>query len=88
VRRIGPAALPLEFLLAARIPILGLETAGHRHAALMMARYANLPMDYADASLVAAADALYLERVFTTDRRGFGTYRGARGMAFEVLPGR
>ena len=82
----GPAALPLEFLLAARIPILGLETAGHRHAALMMARYANLPMDYADASLVAAADALYLERVFTTDRRGFGTYRGARGVAFEVLP--
>ena len=88
MRRIGPAALPLEFLLAARIPILGLETAGHRRAALMMARYANLPMDYADASLVVLADALDLHRVFTTDRRGFGTYRGARGMAFEVLPGR
>jgi predicted nucleic acid-binding protein len=87
VLRSGAAAeVPLEFLLAAGIPILGLEAAGHRQAALLMARYANLPMDYADASLVVLADALELNRVFTTDRRGFGVYRGARGVAFELLP--
>jgi predicted nucleic acid-binding protein len=82
----GPAVLSLQFLLAAAIPIVGLETAGQRHAALLMERYADLPMDYADASLVALADALAAELVFTTDRRGFRTYRGARGSKFQVIP--
>ena len=50
-------------------------------------QYANLPMDYADACLVALADALRLDQVFTTDRRGFRTYRGARGARFQLLPG-
>jgi len=81
------AVIPLRFLLAAGIPILGLEVSSHRHAALLMERYADLPMDYADASLVALADVLRLDQVFTTDRRGFQTYRGARGTRFQLLPG-
>ena len=80
------ASLPLEFLLAARIPILGLELALHRHAARLMVRYKSLPMDYADAGLVALADALRLEIIFTTDRRGFGVYRKATGTGFELVP--
>jgi predicted nucleic acid-binding protein len=80
------AALPLEFLLAAGIPIVGLESGLQRHAARLMNRYGRLPMDYADAGLVALADALNVTSVFTTDRRGFGTYRRTRGGRFEVLP--
>jgi uncharacterized protein len=82
----APAVLPLQFLLAAAIPIVGLETAAQRHAALLMERYADLPMDYADASLVTLADALAADVVFTTDRRGFRTYRGARGSVFHLMP--
>lgn len=82
----GPAALPLQFLLAAEIPVLGLDPPGQRYAALLMERYADLPMDYADASLVALADGLRLRRVFTTDRRGFAACRGARGKRFELVP--
>ena len=84
--RAGSAALPLEFLLDAEVPILGLDRERHTLAARLMRRYADLPMDYADASLVALADALAISRAFTTDRRGFGTYRGARGRAFDLLP--
>jgi predicted nucleic acid-binding protein len=80
------AALPLEFLLAADIPILGLELGLQRHAARLMTRYAQLPMDYADAGLVTLADALNVATVFTTDRRGFSTYRRARRGPFELLP--
>jgi predicted nucleic acid-binding protein len=86
--RVGaPAALPLQFVLAAEIPILGLDPRAQRYAASLMDRYATLPMDYADASLVAVAEALRLRRVFTTDRRGFTAYRGARGKRFTLLPG-
>ena len=51
-----------------------------------MVRYADLPMDYADASLVAVGVALKLDKVFTTDRRGFATYQLAPRRRFEMLP--
>jgi predicted nucleic acid-binding protein len=86
VGRAGPASLPLELLLAARIPIVPLERAGHEHAVRLMRRYSALPMDYADACLVIVADALRLKTVFTLDRKGFGTYRRAGGSPFIMLP--
>ncbi len=82
------SALALEFLLAAEIPILGLERPLHDYAAHLMNRYADLPMDFADASLVAIADALKIGIVFTTDRKGFRTYRRSRGAQFEIVPNR
>jgi hypothetical protein len=82
----GRGELPLEALLAAGIPILGLEPPGHRQAAALMARYRNLPMDYADASLVVLADALDIPTVFTLDRRGFGAYRRLKGSALVLVP--
>ncbi|MGH7720158.1 MAG: PIN domain-containing protein, partial [Gemmatimonadaceae bacterium] len=87
VARGGCAAnVPLDFLLTADIPILSLETAGHRRAESLMRRYATLPMDFADASLVALGEALNITTVFTTDRRGFATYRPPRGDRFMLLP--
>lgn len=37
--------------------------------------YENLPMDYADASLVVLAEYLSDGRILTTDRRDFSIYR-------------
>jgi hypothetical protein len=54
----------------------------------LMAQYADHPMDLADASLVATAEAENLHRVFTLDRKDFATYRIKRGhrlRAFEVI---
>jgi hypothetical protein len=84
----GPASKPLEFLLAAEIPIVGLETRGHRRASSLMNQYAKLPMDFADACLVAGAEAFHISRVFTTDRRGFRTYRPPLGKHFTLFPER
>jgi predicted nucleic acid-binding protein len=82
----GPASAPLDFLLLAEIPILSLETRGHRRAVALMRQYATTPMDFADATLVAVAEALNIATVFTTDRRGFSTYRPPRGDAFALIP--
>ena len=43
--------------------------------ASLMARYANLPMDLADASLVLLAEHLGHGRILSTDERDFGAYR-------------
>lgn len=82
----GPASAPLDFLLMAEIPILSLETGGHRRAASLMRQYATVPMDFADASLVALGEALSIETVFSTDRRGFSTYRPPRAERFTLIP--
>lgn len=82
----APPALPLELLLSVRIPIIALEPKGHDYAVRLMNRYGNVPMDYADATLVVVADALKLETVLTIDRRGFRAYRRANGAAFVVAP--
>lgn len=82
----GSPALVLEFLLAAGVEILGLEAEGHRRAAALLRKYRDIPMDYADATLVIAAEWLGSSEVFTLDRRGFRSYRKGRGAAFTVVP--
>ena len=41
----------------------------------LMSRYADRPMDFADASLVAVAERLGLDRIVTLDRTDFSIYR-------------
>ena len=87
VLRGGDAASPpLTFLMRAGIPVLGLPADGLHRAATLMDRFANLPMDYADATLVVVGEALQIGTVFTTDRRGFTTYRLPHGKRFTLLP--
>jgi len=51
-----------------------------------MARYSDTPMDFADATLVQLADAVGVIDILTLDRRGFSTYRTAKGKAFRLVP--
>ena len=82
----GSPAFPLEFLLAADMPILGLEPDGHQLAAKLMHKYQDTPMDYADATLVVVAEGLRTDRVLTLDRRGFLAYRRLNGGRFSIVP--
>jgi predicted nucleic acid-binding protein len=44
-----------------------------------MVQYRDQPMDFADASLVVAAETLRIRKVFTLDRHDFASYRVKRG---------
>ncbi len=48
-------------------------------------KYADLPMDLADASLVLLAEHLGDGRILSTDQRDFGTYRWKNHEPFENL---
>jgi predicted nucleic acid-binding protein len=52
----------------------------------LVRQYSDLPMDYADASLVALAEELQTDLVLTTDRRDFEVYRWGGRKKFRVLP--
>jgi predicted nucleic acid-binding protein len=50
-----------------------------------MERYADTPMDFADATLVVLAAHFSTGDVLTLDERGFRTYRFLRNRAFRLL---
>jgi predicted nucleic acid-binding protein len=51
----------------------------------LMDRYANLPMDMADASLIVLAEHLGHGRILTVDRRDFSIYRWNNTEVFNNL---
>lgn len=51
----------------------------------LMDKYRDIPMDLADASLVAAGERLGIQRIFSLDS-DFYIYRLANGSALECIP--
>jgi hypothetical protein len=51
-----------------------------------MRKYADLPMDFADATLVRAAIREGLRKIFTLDRRDFSVYRLGPLRSFTIIP--
>ena len=81
----GPR-LCAEFVNASAILIYDFTQAAElNEAAALMERYADTPMDYADATLVLLAEGLGVEKIITLDRRGFSTYRTRQGKGFHLL---
>jgi hypothetical protein len=82
----GGHAACLDFFLAGAAVLVpsGVETL--RRCRELMAKYDDLPMDYADATLVVIAEELGTTKVFTTDR-DFEVYRAGGRKHFEILPG-
>ena len=81
----GPALLA-EFMTASRMRVHDFaQPAALRAAAVLMAKYSDAPMDYADATLVLLAEQLQVLDILTLDRRGFSIYRTRKRRAFEML---
>lgn len=75
----------LDFILRGGAIPVGMTPVMWKHLQGAMRKYRDLPMDFADATLVALAEETGMTRVFTIDRRDFGLYRTRRGRRFEVI---
>lgn len=77
-----------EFVLQDGLQVLPLERTALERAFELMEQYGDHPMDLADASLIALAEAIPTRKVFTLDRNDFSTYRlrrGHRHLPVEIL---
>jgi uncharacterized protein len=84
----GPELLA-EFAVASAMEIYDLcQPPEIRAAARLMKKYADTPMDFADATIVLLAEALGVREILTLDRRGFGVFRDRRNRAFDLVLGR
>ncbi len=76
----------LSFSWKAQVALLTLDGRDMSRARDSMKKYEDLPMDLADAALVAVAERGKIRRIFTLDRRDFEIYRPAKLGRFIILP--
>jgi predicted nucleic acid-binding protein len=86
--RVGPAAEErfVRGLVAREHLIEPLENEDCRRAADLMTAYADLPLGFVDATVVAVAERLGARELFTTDRRHFSVVRPAHCERLRLLP--
>jgi len=76
----------LDFILAGGAELVPMMPAVLNRCVHLMSKYSDVPMDYADATLVAVGETLGIRDVLTLDRRGFSVYRYASRGAFRIFP--
>jgi predicted nucleic acid-binding protein len=81
----GPRTLA-DLVVASQMDVFDLSAPPELHEAIaLMEKYADTPMDFADATLVLLAEALNARDVLTLDRRGFAAYRTRKGRAMRLV---
>lgn len=87
---VGPAwaaqRICLEFFLRGAFVLVPSSRQSLARVAALMEKYRDVPMDFADATLVALGEDLHTDQVFTLDRRGFSVFRLYGRQPFRLLP--
>jgi predicted nucleic acid-binding protein len=83
----GPSLLA-EFVAQSAVQVQDFSQADElAEAVRRMTKYADIPMDYADATLVLLAERLNVFDVLTLDYRGFSVFRSSGGKHFSFVLG-
>ncbi len=81
----GPRLLA-DLVASAGIDVYDLSRPPELHEAVaLMEAYTNLPMDFADATLLLLAEGLGIHDLATLDRRGFSAVRTHDGKALRLV---
>jgi predicted nucleic acid-binding protein len=77
-----------EFIIRGGVEVLSLGDKEQARCRQLMEKYADLPMDLADGTLVVLAESKKAKKVFTLDHKDFQIYKPARIKSFTLLPSR
>ena len=76
----------LDFVLEFVIEIVPANTKSLKNARDLMKKYADLPMDFADATIVCLATEARIQNVVTFDRKDFTIYKLPEKKSFTLMP--
>ncbi len=76
----------IDFVLDGAITLVPLSLESLKKVKKLMEKYGDIPMDFADATLVCLADDLSINHVITFDSKHFSIYRLTRRQPFVILP--
>ena len=75
-----------EFILLRGATLVPQSAESLARAVVVMEKYRDIPMDFADATIVVLAEETGIDEVLTLDTRGFRAYRIQGRKAFIVKP--
>jgi len=76
----------IEFILKAGATLVPQSTESLSRVIVLMEKYKDIPMDFADATIVVLAEETGIDEVLTLDTRGFSAYRIHGRKSFRVQP--
>ncbi len=75
-----------EFIERGVVSIYAIDRDLMKTCRRLMKKYHDLPMDLADATLIAVAEAENISTIFTLDHKDFRIYKKEQGKHFRLLP--
>lgn len=76
----------IDFILHGGAHLIPQSPKSLSEAMRLMEKYNDIPMDFADATLVVLAENTGVDEIFTLDKRGFYSYRINGKKRFSVWP--
>ncbi len=80
-----PQSAAIDFVLNGAITLVPSSIGSLRAMKGLMKKYQDLPMDFADATLVSIAQDLDIYNIATFDRKDFSIYRAGRKSFLNVI---
>lgn len=76
----------IDFILKGGITLVPQSVTSLSMTITLMEKYKDIPMDFADATLVVLAEDMDTNEIFTLDLKGFRSYRIHRNASFKIWP--
>jgi predicted nucleic acid-binding protein len=75
----------LDFMVMSIVEIVPADKESIKRSKSLIKKYADLPMDYADATIVCLASDAGIRNIVTFDIRDFNIYRLPRNKSFRII---
>ena len=76
----------LDFILESVVEIVPASIKSLKKTKSLMEKYADLPMDFADATLVCLAAETGMQHIVTFDKKDFAIYKLSKKKSFTIMP--
>jgi uncharacterized protein len=76
----------MDYVLRGIVTLVPTDIHALQSARMLMDKYADLPMDFADATLVVLASQSRILNIVTLDHRDFRVYRILSKKSFQIFP--
>jgi hypothetical protein len=76
----------LDFVLESVVEIVPASIKSLKKTKSLMEKYADLPMDFADATIVCLATDTGMQNIVTFDKKDFTIYKLSKKKSFTIMP--
>jgi len=76
----------LDFVLESVVELVPASTKSLKKTKNLMKKYSDLPMDFADATIVCFATDTGMQNIVTFDKKDFAIYKLSKTKSFTIMP--